>query len=285
MVLWLWLTIVSGALLGLYDIAKKKALESSPLFCVLALYSLFNLLFVGYEFPGAIHIDGLSLGIIFIKSLVIFVSWILGFVAIKGLPISIITPFGTLSPLFTVIMGVTVLGERLGWVQVAGLGLIFASYYFIGKIGTIEITGLFKNRNLYFMAAAMFLSACSALIDKVVLKRVTTGQMQFWFSLFVAGLYLAALAAMRWKDPEKALIKFNWYIPLMSLLLVVSDRIYFTAVKIPDSAISIIMPLRKISIIVSAIIGGILFKEKNLRAKFACICILLVGIAVEFAGK
>lgn len=114
------------------------------------------------------------------------------------------------------------------------------------------------------MAASMFLSATSALIDKVALKSSNTGQMQFWFSLFLSILY---------------------YVILMSVLLVASDRIYYYAVKIPESQISIILPLRKISVLVSAIIGGILFKEKNLKAKFGSICLLIAGIALIFMSK
>jgi uncharacterized membrane protein len=71
----------------------------------------------------------------------------------------------------------------------------------------------------------------------------------------------------------------------MSLLLVVSDRLYFTAVNIPASQISIIMPLRKISIFVSVVVGGFIFKEKNLKRKFWCICLLVLGIAFLFIKK
>lgn len=285
MVLWLWMTLISGVLLGFYDIAKKKALGTIPLLNVLALYSLTSFLMVAFEFQNAIKIDINTLLLIALKSFIIFISWLLGFMAIRGLPISIITPFGTISPLFSIFLGIIVLNESLGFFQVIGLVVIFASYYFISKAGAYEVKGLFKNKYFYLMVGASLLSAASALIDKIALKGINVGQMQFWFSFFVALLYISALVFWRLRHKHNEYFRFSWFIPVMSFLLVLSDRIYFEAVKIPMSQISVIMPLRKVSIIVSAIIGGIIFREKNLKRKLICIGLLLIGVAILYAAK
>jgi bacterial/archaeal transporter family protein len=301
--LWLWLTLISGILLGFYDISKKKALEKDTLFKVLSLYALFCFLIVFFEIQNALQISEYGLLLVFIKSIVIFISWIMGFLAIKNLPISVITPFATLSPLFSILFGVLLLHERLHLNQIFGIGIMLTSYYFIAKTGAAEVNGLFRNKYLYLMAASMFLSATSALIDKVALKTVNTGQLQFWFSLFLSIFYIASYFISRRVHGKENLdsnvkkVKFEemgfkkilkhipYFIILMSILLVASDRIYFYAVKMPESLISVVMPLRKISILVSAIIGGFIFKEKNLKAKFGNILLLVLGIALIFIGK
>jgi transporter family protein len=251
----------------------------------LALYSLINFILVAFEFNNAINTDFKSIILIFVKSIIIFFAWLLSFIAIRGLPISIITPFGTLAPVFTILFGVLILNEQIVFLQAVGIIVILTVYYFIGRIGTVEVEGLFKNKYLYLMIASTFLSSISAIIDKFSLKTVNVGQMQFWFNLFISLLFAATLIFNRVRNRDKQPFKISFFIILMSIFLVLSDRIYFSAVKMPSSEISIIMPLRRISIFVSAIIGGFIFKEKNLKKKFICACLIILGIALVFAGK
>ncbi len=283
--LWLWTVIISGFLLGFWDITKKKAFEKNSVISVLAFYSLFCFILISFEFKNAINISEGKILIIFIKSFIIFLSWGCGFSALKNLPISIVTPFDTVNPLFAIIFGIILLGEKLGFLQGIGIAIMLISYYFIGKVGSKEVVNIFKNKYFYLMLCSAVLSAVSATIDKIALRSINTGQMQFWFCLFTAVLNISALLYTMWRSKEKVSIKMDYNIPLMSLILVISDRLYFNAVNIPSSQISIIMPLRKISIFVSVIVGGLMFKEKNLKQKFWCICLLIIGIIFVFIGK
>jgi drug/metabolite transporter (DMT)-like permease len=279
------MTLISGILFGFYDICTKKSLIKVSLLNVLMLYSIGDFLLVSYQFKDAFGADFGSVLLILAKSVCIFFAWMFSFMAIKNLPISIISPFNMLIPIFTIVLGFFVLNEKLTYIELIGIAVIMVSYYFIGKVGTIEVKGLFKNKFLYLMVISTFLSSISAIIDKFLLKKITIGQMQFWFYLFVSIMYISAFLFGWFSSKEKKPIKFSWFIVLMSIFLVVSDRIYFGAVKMPASEISIIMPLRRISIFVSAIVGGLIFKEKNLLKKSLYACLLIAGIALVFAGK
>lgn len=282
MYLWICLTIISGILSGFLDIAKKKAFEKNSVLVVLTIYSFFCFLLVSFEFSSAMTMNIDKILIIFFKTFIVFLVFILSFAAIKNLPISVITPFDTINPLFSIIFGILILNEKLAFFQCVGIIIMLFSYYFIGKIGSKEVVKIFNNKYLYFMIISAVLNAVSATIDKIVLKSTNPGQMQFWFSLFMFLFNAAALLYARLKDKDRSPIKFDYYIPLMSLLLIISDRVYFIALNIPSSQISIVMPLRKISIFVSVIIGGLIFKEKNLKEKFGCICLLILGIIFLF---
>lgn len=283
MYLWILLVLISGILLGFWDITKKKALEKNSIVSVLAFYSLFCFIFVSFEFNNAINMDKGKIFAVFIKSFIIFLSWTLNFTAIKNLPISVITPFDTLNPLFSIILGILVLNEKLAPFQALGILIMLISYYFIGKVGSKEVVKIFNNKYFYFMIFSSALSAVSATIDKIVLKSANPGQMQFWFCLFITMFYMSAFLFERLKGKDRSPVKIDFFIPLMSLILIVSDRLYFTALNIPASEISIVMPLRKISVFVSVIVGGLIFKEKNLKKKFWYICLLIVGIGLLFA--
>lgn len=280
---WLWLVIASGILLGFSDITKKETFKKNSVITVLALYSIFSFLFVSFEFSNAINLGSDKILIILFKTFIVFLVWILSFTAIKNLPISVITPFDTLNPMFSIIFGVFFLNEKLALFQFLGIFVMLLSYYFIGKVGSKEVTRIFRNKYFYFMIISAVLNAVSATIDKIVLKTVNPGQMQFWFSLFMAIFYIVSLIFMRCAGKDKSSIKFDYHIPVLSMLMILSDRVYFMALNIPSSEISIVMPLRKVSIFVSVIIGGLIFKEKNLKQKFWCICLLIFGILLLFA--
>ncbi|ADL52004.1 DMT family transporter [Clostridium cellulovorans] len=283
--LWIVMVIVSGILLGFWDVTKKKAFEKNSVVTVLTFYSLFCFLLVSFEFSNAVNIYLDKIFIIFIKTFVVFIAWVLSFSAIKHLPISVITPFDTLNPMFSIIFGIVILSERLSSFQYIGIIIMLISYYFIGKVGSKEVIKIFNNKYFYFMLGSALLNAVSATIDKIALKSINPGQMQFWFTFFMFLFNASTLAYLRVRGKEKNSIKLDLYIPLMSVLLIISDRLYFTAVNIPSSQISIIMPLRKISIFISVIVGGLIFKEKNLKRKFSYICFLILGIVFLFIKK
>lgn len=282
---WLWMTLLSGVIFGLYDIATKKALMESRLLSVLTVYTSINFLLVSFDFSDAIKIDMYNLLILLFKAGLIFVGWVLWFTGMKNLPISIITPFGALTPLFTLVYSIMLLGESITLVQAGGIVFILTTYYFMGKISADEVKGIFRNKYFYYMVGSTFLGASTAMIDKVIMKEISVGQMQFWFNLFLAMFYIAGSIVEKLRDRSIKALEFNRYLPLMSIFLVLSDRIYFWAIKLPYSQLAVIMPLRRVSIIVSAILGGIIFNEKNLKAKFLCACLIITGIALVFIGK
>ena len=153
---------ISGILLGFYDISTKKALTKSNLLHVLALYTFFNFVLVSFEFRNALNTGLPGIALIFFKSVLVYTAWILGFIAIRSLPISIISPFSTLNPVFSILFGIAILHEKLLGLQIAGIIVVLGSYYLIGKAGAVEVRGLFRNKYLYFMAGSTFFSAVTA---------------------------------------------------------------------------------------------------------------------------
>ncbi|MEN8905314.1 MAG: DMT family transporter [Clostridiales bacterium] len=301
---WLQLTLISGIFLGLWDIAKKKALSISPLFYVLALYTTFCFIFNLYSIEESLKISKTLLLLIFIKSLFVVCCWILNFTSIKNLPISIITPFNTLTPLFTILIGTLFLHERINLINSIGILIMLTAYYFISKTSNNEVTGLFKNKYFYLVFISTFLSALSAILDKIILQETTPEKIQFWFCFFIAFMYWIILIYTKFKTRKSQINptdipllnshqnktfnilkkhNFNIYIIIMSILLFLADRIYFIAINQSNSVISIIMPVRSISIVVSSIIGGFIFKEKNLKTKLICTILIIIGIAFIFS--
>ncbi|MFM8476903.1 MAG: hypothetical protein ACKOEO_14090, partial [Planctomycetaceae bacterium] len=71
-----------------------------------------------------------------------------------------------------------------------------------------------------------------------------------------------------------------WSIPMIALLLLISDFLYFSANEQPNALISVISPLRRTSVIIAFLAGIRLYGEKNWRFKAVCLTGLLVGVVV-----
>ncbi len=281
---WLVLALVSGIVLGFFDIFKKMATQKVSLINVLAFYSMFSFLLLAYDYKNALNMDFSIFPMIFLKAVIIYFCWILGFLAFKHLPISIVSPLKTLTPLFTIIFGITLLGESLSLLQGIGFFIIISAYYMLGKNGKNEIKGFLKNKYLYLMVLSAFLSSLSGLIDKIALKTINSGQMQFWFMFLLMIFYTMTFLVTSYREHKRIVIGFDYTILLTSLAIVLSDRLYFIAVEMPTSQISVIMPIRFISVFISVILGGIIFKEQNLGGKMLGICNMLIGVLLIFLG-
>ena len=111
-IMWLTLAFTSAALLGFYDVAKKKSLTGNAVLPVLLLNTLFSSLvflpallsaecglgwFEGTVLeasPGTLHAHGL----VALKSVIVLTSWIFGYFGMKHLPITIVGPINATRP-------------------------------------------------------------------------------------------------------------------------------------------------------------------------------------------
>lgn len=287
--------LIAGIFLGCWDILKKIALKDENVISVLTAYSILSFLLVCYEMKNAVLISGGTILLLALKSLIIYVGWNFMFLALQKLPISVITPFNTVTPLFSIILGIIVLGEMLKPIQWVGIAIMFVAYYFISKVGKFEVKHIFKNKYFYYMIIGSIFNAITSLIDKIAIGQVTevlnirgmdtkltSPIVQVWFLLFMMIFYGLTYVGRKYVKKEPLKLKWSWSILGMSLCIILADRIYFAGLNMPNTPISIAMPLRSISIVVSVLVGGIIFKEPNLKKKVLCTGILIVGILMLF---
>lgn len=287
--------LVAGIFLGCWDITKKLALRGQNVIAVLTAYSILSFVLVAYEMKNAVLISGSTILLLALKSLIIYIGWNFMFLALQQLPISVITPFNTVTPLFSIILGIIVLGEVLEPMQWVGIAIMFVAYYFISKVGKFEVKHIFRNKYFYYMIIGSILNAVTSLIDKIAIGQVTerltsrgmeakltSGIVQVWFLFFMMLFYVFTYLGRKYIQKEKMKLKWDWNILWMSLCIILADRIYFAGLNMPNTPISIAMPLRSVSIVVSVLVGGLIFKEPNLKKKVLCTGILIVGILMLF---
>ncbi len=298
---WILLSLSSAIFLGLYDIAKKSAVRNNavPPVLLLNVVTAFIIwsgpLLLSQTAPQWIPFSSIVVesinwqqhGLLAIKSLLVGVSWILALYALKHLPISVAAPIRATSPLFTILVAVVWMGERPGLGQWAGVTVILASFYAFSVVSSREGIQFHRDRWVGCMMLATVLGASSALFDKYLLQTVKLrpSTVQAWFSAYLV-LVMIPLA-VKWYRTERLQSPFEWRwsIPMIAVLLLISDFLYFSAIEKPDALISLISPVRRISLIISFMAGILLYGEKNWRPKAICITGLLIGVYVLNSAK
>lgn len=289
--MWLLLAVLSAVCLGFYDIFKKLSVRENNVLIVLFLNTVFGTLLMSPVIIGNLASGSWGLGdtlnghlAIVLKAFIVLSSWILGYYAIKHLPLTIQGPINATRPVVVLVGALLIFGERLNLIQWAGIILGFGSLYFISRLGATEGFTFKHSKWIWMSIGAMVLGAVSALYDKYLLRIYEPQEVQAWYSLYqcvIMGVTVAILLSRHGSHPR---FVWRWSIPCISLFLTVADLAYFYSLSYPDSMISIISMIRRGSVIVSFLYGVVILHEKNVKAKVIDLTILLLSLALLVIG-
>lgn len=290
---WLILTVASALLLGFYDYFKKVALDGNAVLPVLfgsvmtgaAVWLPFILW--SWIAPDTLpadffHVTSLSWrdhGLLFAKSALVGASWLCGYYGVESLPLSVASPIRATSPLWTILMAIVFLGESPTQKQIWGMAVIFVSFFAFTQVSRREGIHFVKDKAVFFIIGATLLSSVSSLYDKHLLQStgLTPGQVQAWFSIYTAVLMVPPMILWRARTKRHP-FEWRWSVPLIGLTLLGADILYFSAIAVPGALISLISPVRRLSIAVSFLLGIVALREKQIFPKAVCVAAILIGV-------
>ena len=291
-VMWIVLAFVSALCLGFYDIFKKISVKDNNVPVVLFLNTVFGALLMSPFLISGISAAEPPLGgtwtghvQIAVKAVIVLSSWILGYFAIKHLPLTIQGPINATRPVIVLVGALVIFGERLNLWQWGGILLGFGSLYMISRIGSREGLSLRHSRWLWMSVGATFLGAVSALYDKYLMQFYSPTDVQAWYSLYqcaMMGVVVSILTGI--KKGHRNRLRWRWSIPCISLFLTVADLAYFYSLSIDGSMIAVVSMIRRGSVIVSFVYGVLILHERNVRAKAVDLGVLLLGLLLLVIG-
>ena len=203
---WIFLVLLYGLLKGAREIAKKKAMDTNSVMEVLVAYTVISLVLVLPSFKEALGIDWHFLPSVAFKSFCMFLAWICSFYALKKLPVSLYGILSLSRVLFGSLLGVFILHETLNIYGVTGLILVCAGLLMLKfkpkkKIEAPEnVTQIAVNESeipredskekpaaLFVILAfvSCIMNSISGFMDKILMKDITSSQLQFWYMLFI----------------------------------------------------------------------------------------------------
>lgn len=298
--MWLLLAFCSAALLGFYDVFKKKSLAGNAVLPVLGLNTLFSsLIFLPFILISHFRPEWLQQTIFFVpdagwevhryillKSVIVLSSWTFGYFGMKHLPLTIVGPINATRPVMTLVGALLIFGERLNLYQWIGVLLAIVSFFLLSRSGKKEGIDFQHNRWIWFVVLAALLGAVSGLYDKYLMGRFDKMVVQSWYNVYQLFLMGSVLMFLWWpKRKTTTPFHWNWCIILISVFLSAADFVYFYALSLDGSMISIVSMVRRSSVLVSFLFGAMIFREKNLTSKAIDLVLVLLGMIFLYIGS
>lgn len=283
---WFLPTLLSAFLLGFYDVCKKHAVNSNAVLPVLLFSNIFGfaaLIIVDLlqgKLVAAVGCDWHVFRLILLKSAIVSSSWVLAFYAMRELPISISSPINSTRPFWTLLGGIIFFQEIPGLMPGIGIAVVLVGLYLFSLVGKKEGLG-WSNRGILLMISGTILGAVSAVYDKYLLNTcgIALETIQLYFSFNSILIFLAVLLIRSFWGQRHS-FQWRWSIPAIGVLIVLADYIYFYAVSLPGTPISMVSLVRRSCCIVSFAAGSLIFHERHLRMKTIGLLILIVGLLI-----
>ena len=297
--MWVYLAFLSAAMLGLYDVAKKRSLKDNAVLPVLWLNTLFSSLIFAPALLDSVVGGGWLTGtlfettsgslrdhgMVFLKAVMVLGSWIFGYFGIKHLPITIVGPINATRPVLTLIGAMIIFGERLNGYQWVGVILAIVSLYLLSRSSKKEGINFAHNRWILCVAAAALIGVGCGLYDRHIMFTLNPVFVQSWYTLYQFVL-MSIIVAVLWLPKREAQpFHWSWAIPMISILLTTADMAYLYALRDGAAMIAVVSMIRRSSVVVSFGCGAVLFGERNLRAKALDLALVLVGMVFLYIGS
>lgn len=293
--MWIYYGLLAAFFLSLNNLCKKWSVRNNAVLPVLIVANGLSVVLMlpiyisSNFFPDSIQSTDLyipAIGFIdhvyiAIKALIMTCSWILAYSALKHLPISLVTPIRASSPFFTLIGAVLLYDENpvaLQWVGFFVIILSMIAYSYVGKKEGIS----FKTNKWFFaIVLATFFGACSGLYDKFLLhsKQFSAITLLWWFFVYIT-IFMSIVYVYNRKFTKlnKDSFKWRWSILGISALMLGADYFYYVGLKHPEALVMLMSVIKRSQVLFTVIIGGLLFKERNLGLKLVPLIGVLIGV-------
>ena len=286
--MWTAWILASAVFLAFYDLAKKASVRGNAVLPVLLISAMSGTvaytaaLWAAGGLGGAFSLPLNHLLLVAVKTVVVAMSWVLTFMGLRTLPVTIATPIRASAPALVFVVAFFLYGERPSAAQGTGMALVFAGYWAFGWAGRHEGIDFLRSRAVWCAVGGMCLSAVSSLWDKFILQRraIPVEAMQFWFQVGLVSFYGCLVAVRGMARLGRDEFEWRWTIPMTGVLLVAADWLYFHGLAIPDVSIAAGSLLRRFSVVITFVFGALLFGERNLRRKGIALAAILAGVAM-----
>ena len=296
---WIAASLIAALFLGCYELFTKLAVRDNAvlpvLFCSTVTNALIWTTLMCAEashpglLPAALRVAPLTLaqhGQLLLKSAIVAMSWVCTYFAVKHLPVSITSPIRATGPIWILFGALAIMAERPTWLEMAGVLTTIGSFVGLSLAGREEGIPFGRNKWIYLLVAGTILGAVSAMYDRFLLGRqqYSAATVQAWFSVYLAVVFLPVVMGWKLRWWPRNEFHWRWSIVLLSLALLVSDFVYFGALRDPKALITLVSSIRRGSTLVAFAGGVVFFKETCGWRKILAVLGVLVGILLTILG-
>ncbi|MFW5703586.1 MAG: EamA family transporter [Patescibacteria group bacterium] len=286
--MWIALSLIVAVIDSISVAITKKATKTIDEYAYLLLINIFFLpiaavyvvFFAGI--PGYIPLEFFL--IIGLSSIIDVIGFSCAVKGIKRSHISLIGPVSAFYPVFVTIVSYLLLQESPTPLKLGGIGLVVVGSYLLHiqdvRNGIFQpFRELFSHQGVQLYLVSQIIWSVTPIAQKKAIL-MTVPQVPMFTSLVnfsLITLYLIPLALFH-QPLRKVVSSSKGYVPLfilLGLLFFISDLSLYNAFILTN--VAYVMSLVKVSVILTIIIGALVFKEERIRER-------LVGSLVMIAG-
>lgn len=284
--LWFLIALSSAFLSAFAAITQKKVLFSLGALEFSFILSLANLLFSipFFFFIDYQSVNSLNISVLFIKSIIGVAAFFCVMLSLKNLEISNALPLLALTPGFVAIFAFFLLGESLKLIEITGLIFLISGTFILEsknfKNLFIPFSVFIKSKYHRYIIIALLLFTASSIMDKLLLIKLNLSPVSItaFQHLFFAVLFSLVYVLFRNKEvAASSIIRKNnlGWIALISIITI--GYRYTQIVAVSLASVALVLAVKRTSVFWATIIGGKLFKEKDLLKRSIAAILILIG--------
>ena len=280
--MWLLFAVGASFFAGITAILVKIGVEDTDSNLLTALRTIVVLIFSWImvfvvESQGTItEVSGKTLLFLCVSGVTTGISWICYFHALQIGNVNVVVPIDKSSVVLTILLGVIFLGESMNLLKaVCVVSIAAGTYLMIEKKENVGQSTKKKGAIFYAFMSAIFASL-TALLSKIGITGIESNLgtairtivvlIMAWIIVFMKGSQ---------KDIKKISQKSWTFIVLSGIATGLSWLCYYRALQ--DGPISVVLPIDKLSTLVSIAFAYIVFKEKLTRKSGIGLALIVAG--------
>ena len=280
--IWIIAAILSAFFAGLTSILAKCGIRktdsdvATALRTIVVLVFSWIMVFVVGSYGTITEIDGKSLIFLILSGLATGASWICYFKALSIGDINKVVPIDKSSTVLTVLLAIICFGEvsNLAVKLIATVILAIGIFLMVEK-KQVEQKNERKSWMIYAVLSAVF-AALTSILAKIGISDVESNlgtAIRTGVVLIMA--WIIVFAKGKQKDIKNIDKKELLFISLSGLATGASWLFYYYAIQ--NGIVSVVVPIDKLSIIVTVAFSYFVFKEKLSKKAFLGLCLMVAG--------
>lgn len=202
--------------------------------------------------------------------------------AIKKEELSLALPILSLAPVLTIGLAAAVFGEHPSLLGALGIVVILLGVYVLkishAREGLLEpLKHLAKSKGVQFMVIVAFSLAVGSIFDKIGIK----GSNVYMYALFNYTFVSLSLWIFARKKAPQHLYQLREHAgAFMRIGAIVAGYTLFYLLALDEGATAYVVAIRNASVLLSIVLGVVLFKEKDLVTKITAGLLIFAGLVL-----
>lgn len=280
--IWITAAILSAFFAGLTSTLAKCGIKktdsdlATALRTVVVLVFSWIMVFVVGSAKTIVNIEPKALAFLILSGLATGISWMCYFKALSIGDVNKVVPIDKSSTILTVLLAIICFGETSNlWMKLLSTAILALGIFLMVEKKQQEAKEERRTWMLYAVLAAIF-AALTSILAKIGISGVESN---LGTAIRTGVVLIMAWVIVFSRGKQKQLITIDkkelLFIGLSGIATGASWLCYYYAIQKGD--VSVVVPIDKLSIIVTVTFSYFVFKEKLTKKAFAGLCLMVIG--------